>query len=186
MKIILTILLVAVIAIKAIGQPQDTLKSGYSSYMNNVFVEAGGALWYGIGYERTLHSFNKLPFEIYTNASFSYYPNVWQLFTNPGIGFTYGRKHQVDFEIRGLVAWNLGVPISSWSSELDAKREGRNSILPAETASSIGIGYRVVLIRGRLLLRAKPLYQFKYDLVLKEFTLSRFWFSVGIGYKFGK
>lgn len=167
-------------------QKRDTLRNEFPNYRNNVFAEAGGALWYTIGYEHVLYSFKKLPFELYANASFSYMPNGGQFFTNPTLGLTYGRKHQVDLEIRGLVAWNLGVPISSWQDELRAKREGRNFILPAETASSVGIGYRFVFLNGRLMIRAKPLYQFKYDFAVDRFDLSRFWFNVGVAYKFGK
>jgi len=176
------------VAICGYAQPinGDTLLPSEASRNNNVFIEAGGALWYAIGYERTLHSFKKHPFAIYTNMDFSYYPKTRLIYSNPGIGVTYGRQHQVDLEIRGLVEWQLGVPLKTWSNELEAKREGRNFILPAETASSIGIGYRVILLNNRLLIRAKPLYQFKYDLVLEKFTLSRFWFSVAVGYKFGK
>jgi hypothetical protein len=154
-------------------------------YYNSFFVEIGSFDWYAVGYECRIHEFKKLPFGVYSNVDFSY-DRLRLIHTGFGLGLTYGKKHQVDFELTGILEWRLDIPLSSLGSELEAKYDGRDFALPIETVSSIGVGYRVQLLKNRLMLRAKPLYLFKYDFVGKGFTYSRFWFSVGIGYQFGK
>lgn len=153
-------------------------------YMNNVFVEGGGSFWYSVGYERLLYRFKDSNFSLYTNHDFGYYPgNV--LHSDFGLGVAYGKRHQLDLEISGLTYWNLEQPLSELPMQLEYKRNRQHYVLPVEGFSSVGIGYRVTILR-RLLLRAKPLFIFKYDFVFERVTEKRFWFSVAIGYQFGK
>lgn len=162
-----------------------TLKKEQIGFKNNLYFEVGGALWYSLGYERKLIRFDHSRIELYSNVDISYLPQVDVINTDFGFGITYGNRHKLDFELDGMIQWNLLVPIESYSDQWALKKQGRDYILPIETGTSIGVGYRTTFF-NRLIVRAKPIYIFQFDFVSNRLAFSKFWFSVAIGYQFGK
>jgi hypothetical protein len=156
-------------------------------YFNNVFIEIGGTSgFYNLGYERIYFSKNQV--SLSSGIEWSYrklHPSIsdpHMVFGLNLLGFTYGKKHQVELELG--MTW--GIDMTPTPGTIAQQLERKRQRLPTEptftSSNSVGLGYRYNL-KQRWLLRCKFLYIFKYDLEYREYWHQP-WGDIGFGYKF--
>ncbi len=188
MRITLVTLLFTLLYSQVDGQEDiEWVSPEKKDYKNIISLELGGTGgFYNLGYERMIYS--KGMVGLYTGVEASYRkisPRITDydmVFAFNLLGFTYGKKHQLDVELSTNWAVNFNPYPNSILEQLRQKRLGNYYKLTFASWQALGIGYRWN-IKKRWLLRAKFLYMFRYDFEFKEYYQQP-WFDVGFGFKF--